>query len=119
MSNLAHKIQRNHEHQQQPTRKQQVVIRKKARITLGEKLLIGLFLALVTFSSIHLVSNHVTIYDVNKEIRVLETSVQEQQLANRDLQLKVAELSTSDRILQKAKELGLTINESSVKNVRD
>ena len=48
-----------------------------------------------------------------------QTSIEEQEKRNRDLYVQAKELSTYERILAKAKELGLTLNENNVKVVQD
>ena len=44
---------------------------------------------------------------------------QEQQKVNSDLEVQVSELSTYERIWEKAKQLGLTLNEDNVKGVEN
>jgi cell division protein FtsL len=117
MSNLAHKIQRQHEEHRQQAPHKQTVVKKRAKITLGEKILGCMFMGMLAFGSIHVVSNHVNIYHVNSEIQTLEGSVESQLKKNRELELRVAEESSYEVILEKAKKLGLTLNENNVKNV--
>ncbi|KMJ58536.1 hypothetical protein AB685_11715 [Bacillus sp. LL01] len=117
MSNLAHKIQRQHEERVQQSPKRQLVVKKRAKITLGEKVLGCMFIGMLAFGSIHVVSSHVSIYHVNSEIQSLEGSVESQLKKNRELELRVAEESSYEVILEKAKNLGLTLNENNVKNV--
>ncbi|WP_078380989.1 cell division protein FtsL [Sutcliffiella halmapala] len=119
MSNLAHKIQRQHEERHQQAPKKSQVIKKRAKITLGEKVLGYLFIGFLAFGSIQIVSNNTSIYQVNSEIQTLEGTVASQINKNRELELQVAEESSYERILEKAKNLGLSLNENNVKNVRD
>ncbi|QFT88772.1 Cell division protein FtsL [Bacillus sp. THAF10] len=117
MSNLAHKIQRQHEERRQQAPKKKVAIKKQAKITLGEKVLGCMFVGMVAFTSLTIVNNHVEIYHVNREIQTMEGSIESQLKTNRELELRVAEESSYEVILEKAKELGLTLNGNNVKNV--
>ncbi|RKJ49638.1 cell division protein FtsL, partial [Butyricicoccus sp. 1XD8-22] len=51
------------------------------------------------------------------EIQKIQSQVTDLSNENVDLKVKVAELSTYDRIMEKAKALGLTLNEKNVKVV--
>ncbi|GMB08558.1 cell division protein FtsL [Thermolongibacillus altinsuensis] len=117
MNNAAVQIQHKHKQQQKP--KVTPKKKRKIRLTLGEKLLFFSFILFALYSSITIVSNQFTIYEINKEVQQLEVKIQEQEKHNRDLQVQVQELSTYERILAKAKELGLTLNENNVKVVQD
>lgn len=117
MSNLAHKIQRQHEERIQQSPKRQLVVKKRSKITLGEKVLGYMFIGMLAFGAVHVVTNHVNIYHVNSEIQTLEGSIESQLKENRELELRVAEESSYEVILEKAKNLGLTLNENNVKNV--
>ena len=119
MSNLAHKLQQEQQQRQQQTVKQKVLVRRKFKITLGEKLLGVMFIGMVVFGAIHLISSHVTLYEMNREIHALEVGIQNQTNVNRDLELKVAELNNYEHLLKKANELGLSLNTNNVRNVRD
>jgi cell division protein FtsL len=117
LNNTAVQIQ--HKQQQKskvaPKKKRKI----KIRLTLGEKLLFFSFILFALYSSITIVSNQFTLYEVNKEVQELEAKIQEQEKHNQDLRVQVQELSTYERILAKAKELGLTLNENNVKVVQD
>jgi cell division protein FtsL len=93
--------------------------KRKIRITLGEKIILFSFAMFIVYSGVKIVSNQVAIYEANKEIQQLETTIQEQKKYNNDLSVQIQELSTYERILQKAKELGLSLNENNVKVVQD
>jgi cell division protein FtsL len=111
-----HEVQRRDRHARpsmRPKRKRQF------RTTLGEKVLLLAFAMFVVYCSIRIVSNQVAIYEANKQIQQLEAKIQEQKKYNNDLSVQVQELSTYERILEKAKELGLSLNENNVKVVQD
>ncbi|QPA31955.1 cell division protein FtsL [Thermaerobacillus caldiproteolyticus] len=119
MNNTAVKIQEN-QRQHSSTRPHVKRKRKlKIRFTLGEKLIFVSFLLFALYAAIHIVSNQVAIYQMNKEIQQLEDTIQEQKKHNNDLYVEVQQLSTYERILQKAKELGLSLNENNVKVVQE
>ncbi|RAK23265.1 cell division protein FtsL [Anoxybacillus vitaminiphilus] len=117
MNHAAVKIKTNEvqrrEHHVRPKRKRQF------RTTLGEKVLLFAFAMFVVYCSIQIVSNQVAIYQANKQIQQLEETIQEQKKYNNDLSVQVQELSTYERILEKAKELGLSLNENNVKVVQE
>jgi cell division protein FtsL len=117
MSNLAYKTKPNHQFQPQETTQTKVAIRKRKRITLGEKVLASIFVCAMLLGSIQIVSNQVTIYNANIEIQTTEASIQEQIKLNNDLTVQVQEKSSYERIWAKAQEMGLFLNENNVKVV--
>ncbi|MFC0271189.1 cell division protein FtsL [Metabacillus herbersteinensis] len=121
MSNLAMKLQQQQQEQhQQSTEKQQtVVIKRRASVTLGEKVLIVLFVSLLLIGSVKVVSNSFAVYETSIEIQKTEAKIEDQLKVNSDLHVQVEELSTYDRIWEKAKQLGLTLDQNNVKTVQD
>ena len=118
MSSLARKFQQ----QQQVERTVQerpIVKTKKHWLTPGEKVIGIVFTGLVCFGAVHLISNQAEIYQVNKEIQEVQTSINEMEKVNNDLQVQVSELSTYERIWEKAKQMGLVLNENNVKVVHE
>jgi cell division protein FtsL len=118
MSSLARKFQQ----QQQVERTVQehsIVKTKKHWLTPGEKIIGVVFTGLVCFGAVHLISNQAEIYQVNKEIQEVQTSISETEKVNNDLQVQVSELSTYERIWEKAKDMGLVLNENNVKVVHE
>ncbi|MCA1059264.1 cell division protein FtsL [Rossellomorea aquimaris] len=120
MSNLA----RNYEQQKVEKSYQSVQAKPKALreerrsgITPGEKILVAIFAMVFCFLAVQIVSTQAAIYDVNKEVQHVETTIEKQEKANNDLKLQVSELSTYERILEKAKELGLNLKDKNVKVV--
>ncbi|MGN1401765.1 MAG: cell division protein FtsL [Bacillus sp. (in: firmicutes)] len=119
MSTLARNVSVEQQHGQQTQKKIKTLVVRKNKVTLGEKILYVLFaLVLVSFSTV-IISNQYEIYALNKEIQGLDNSVAEQVQLNNDLNVEVGELSSYERILEKAAELGLTLNENNVKVVED
>jgi len=117
VSNTAVKIQEKQ--RQQPSVRPKIKRKRKLRLTLGEKLLFVSFFVFTVYASIQIVANQVSIYHVNKHIQQLEGAIDEQKKHNNDLYVEVQELSTYERILEKAKELGLSLNENNVKVVQE
>lgn len=122
MSNLAMKLeqqrQEQHQHQQSP-KQEPIIIKRRATITPGEKLLIILFVSLFVIGAINIVSNSYSVYHANIEIQKTKAKIEEQTKLNSDLHVQVEELSTYDRIWAKAKELGLTLDQNNVKSVQE
>ncbi|XJZ28403.1 cell division protein FtsL [Bacillota bacterium Lsc_1132] len=120
MSNLA----RVQQQQQQQQRRQEVIQPSKAKdkkswLTPGEKLLGLTFAGLVCFGAVQIISNQSQIYQVNKDVQEVQSSIKEQQRVNSDLQVQVSELSSYERIREKAKKMGLVQNENNVKVVQE
>ena len=117
MNNTAVKIQE----QQRPSSRPRIRKHRKLkfRFTLGEKLLFLSFCIFAMYAAVHIVSNQVKIYQINKEIQQLQEMVEETRKQNNDLYVEVQQLSTYERILRKAKELGLSLNENNVKVVQE
>lgn len=116
MSNLAYKVKQRE--QVQPEKSPIVIKTKKSRFTLGEKCLGVIFSLAVVFCSIQIVSNQYNVYKTNIEIQQIESAIQDQAKQNSDLYVQVQELSDYDRLWQKARELGLVLNENNVKVVK-
>jgi cell division protein FtsL len=117
MSNLAKTLQQ--ETQQQTVKSLKPSVKKlNAWLSPGERVLFFAFGILVCIGAAFIVSKQAAIYEANKEIQLVESSIQEQQKVNRDLEMQISELSTYERIWEKAKELGLTLNENNVKVVQ-
>ncbi|WP_462409181.1 cell division protein FtsL [Neobacillus sp. Marseille-QA0830] len=117
MSNLARELQQRVTTQK--TEKQHQIKIRKSWLTPGEKIIGVAFAGLVCFGGVMIISTQAKIYEVNKGIQTVEAKVKEQQKVNSDLQVQVSELSTYERIYQKAKEMGLVLNENNVKVVQE
>ncbi|KIY21316.1 MULTISPECIES: cell division protein FtsL [Mesobacillus] len=118
MSNLARKLQQ--EQQQQTVQVPAKAPEKRHSIlTPGEKFLMFVFGVTVCFGATFMVSKQAAIYEVNKEIQLVEGNIQKQQKINSDLENQISELSTYERIKQVTEKLGLTLNENNVKGVEN
>lgn len=116
MSNLARKYQVQEVQQPKKSFKPKV---KKSLFTKGEKFLYIVFACIVFYFSTKIISNQAHIYEVNKEIQQVETTMTEQQKVTEDLKAQVNELSEYSRVLETAKKQGLKINENNVKVVQN
>ncbi|MDF1998591.1 cell division protein FtsL [Peribacillus frigoritolerans] len=118
MSSIAKKVQEQQYEDQQQQQTQQTVVIRKAKISIGEVFLLCALAIMVTFMGVKIVSNQAAIYETNKEIQLVETSIEKQGKVNDDLEVQVAELSTYERIWKKAAALGFKLNENNVKGVQ-
>lgn len=121
MSNLAMKLEQQRQEQQQQQQmpvQEPIIIKRRASITPGEKFLIVLFVSLFVIGAINIVAKSTTVYQANVEIQKTQAKIEEQTKLNSDLHVQVEELSTYDRIWEKAKELGLTLDQNNVKSVQ-
>lgn len=91
--------------------------KKKKRITAGEKFLYIVFVVAVAVLSVFLLHKQSTIHQTTIEIQEIEKEIATIEKENVGLQVRVNELSTYERIWEKAKSLGLTLKEENVKVV--
>ncbi|MDW0115822.1 cell division protein FtsL [Sporosarcina thermotolerans] len=91
--------------------------RSKRLISKGEKFLFVLFSAILVIFSTMILHTQAQINDTNKEVQLLNSEVVETQKQNTELSNLVSEKSTYEVIWNKAKELGLNLNEKNVKVV--
>jgi len=117
MSNLARKWQYTEEKQKQ-VQKKTVTVKKTKRFTKGEKLFYLLFACFLCYFSSVIITNQASIYDVNKQIQILESEIGEQEKVVQDLKSQVDDLSRYGRLLDAAKKQGLGINTENVKVVK-
>lgn len=85
--------------------------------TKGEYMLMIFFCAIVAGFAVMLLNTQSTIQATHKEIQAIESKIEETKKENTDLSIQVSELSTYDRIWEKAKELGLEFDKQNVKVV--
>lgn len=91
--------------------------KRQKRFTLFEKCLFLLFIVVAAYFAVSILHTQGELQTMSMEIQKIETEIQEVSNQNVDLKVRVSELSTYDRIWEKAKELGLTLNENNVKVV--
>ena len=118
MSNLARQPKRAPEQQQQ-IEKRVAPATRRAQITLGEKIIASLFALFVLIMAVKIVSTEAAIYNANRSIEDTKTAIQNKNKVTDDLKMQVSELSRYDRIYEKAKKLGLKLDENNVKVVEN
>lgn len=106
-----------YEPQQQPSHNPKKIRKKSFGISGREKFLILILTLAVIGLAIMSLQVQSEINAVNMDIKTLEGEVAAVSNENVDLQVQVGELSTYERIWEKAQELGLTLNEKNVKVV--
>lgn len=92
-------------------------IRKARLFSVREKFLFIIFAVVVASFAVSLLHTQGEIQTMSMEIQKVEREITEANNNNVDLKVRVSELSTHERIWEKAKELGLTLNEKNVKVV--
>lgn len=117
MGNLAREFQQQQQVERTVQERSKVNI-KKYWLTPGEKVIGLAFAGLVCLGAIQIISNQAGIYQVNKDIQVTQSGIKEQQRVNSELKVQISELSTYERIYEKAKKMGLSKNENNVKVVQ-
>lgn len=117
MSNLARKLHQKQvtDSQLRPSNKKKVKTKKLSRVTPIEKFLYVSFIFACFFIGTKIVKTQAAIFDTNIKIQQVKNEVAKEKQHNAELKMKIDELSTYDRIWQKAKELGLKIDSNNVK----
>ncbi|HZG72974.1 MAG TPA: cell division protein FtsL [Chondromyces sp.] len=118
MSQLARKQQLPLERQPAPLKKTEANKQKRQWFTPGEKLLFVVFAVVVCFMGAKIISTEAAVYETNKQIQDVENKLASQKKINHDLQLRISEESTYEKIWKRAKELGLNLNEQNIKVVQ-
>jgi cell division protein FtsL len=99
----------------QPQVEKKVVKVKKSWITKGEKMLYSFVAACLLIAGGFIVSYSSSTDTLNRDIQSLEKTIAEQQLVNEGLVFEIKELSRPERITQRAKENGFSIQAAEVK----
>ena len=102
------------EHQRLPV---QPTKRKPRLFSVREIVLFIIFAIVVASFAVSILHTQGEIQTVSMDIQKIEREITEANNNNVDLKVRVSELSTHERIWEKAKELGLTQNEKNVKVV--
>ncbi len=89
----------------------------KSRVTKIEKLLMIGMVAVITVIAVMNLNVQSSINSTTVEIQKTENNIDDIKKQNSELSMEVSELSTYDRILKKAKAMGLKLNEKNVKVV--
>ena len=103
------------QHQSSP--KKQKKVDRSPLITGKEKVLYITFVIAIALVAVSILHTRGQIQTTTIEIQKLESEIQGITKENVELKVQVSELSTYERIWEKAEELGLTLNEKNVKVV--
>ncbi|WNV81283.1 cell division protein FtsL [Bacillus atrophaeus] len=117
MSNLAYQQEKQQRHTLSPEKK--VIVKRRASITLGEKVLLVLFVIAVLSVSLFIVSKAYAAYQTNIEVQKLEEKISSENKRIGDLEKSVADLSTPERIMDIAEKNGLKLKNKKVKNIQE
>jgi cell division protein FtsL len=101
----------------QPEFKPQIKPNTK-KITKGEKVLLVLFLAVVALFCVMILQTQASIHTSTQDTQTIKLQIDETKKQNTDLSIQVSELSTYERVWEKAKGLGFKLNEQNVKVVQ-
>ncbi|CAM3086853.1 cell division protein FtsL [Filibacter tadaridae] len=85
--------------------------------SVGEKFLFVLFSTIVVLFSTVILHTQAQLNDVNIEVQLVGNEIDTTKKQNMELSIEVSENSTYEKIWERAKELGLTLNEKNVKVV--
>jgi|SRR5690606_2327994 len=91
--------------------------RPRKLFSTGEKFLFVMFAAVLVLFSTMILHTQAQINDTNKEVQKINAKIVETTKQNTELSIQVSEKSTYEVIWNKAKELGLNLNEKNVKVV--
>nr|WP_106784041.1 cell division protein FtsL [Lysinibacillus timonensis] len=92
-------------------------VKKRKLVTAKEKLVYMAFVMVTAILAVTILHKQSLVQETTIEIQQIQEQVSEISKDNVDLKVKVDELSNYDRIMEKAKALGLTLNEKNVKVV--
>lgn len=101
---------------QQPKKK--VVQKKRVHYSLLEVFSIVGVLVMGLTLSLMIIQNSIALHDLNTATRTLQTNIEVQQQKNNELEARILELSNPERILKKAEELGLKLDENNVQVIK-
>lgn len=107
---------REHEIPEQP-KKQPKIKRSRKVFSVGEKFLFVLFTTILVLFASAILHTEGQLNEVNREVQALSANLDEQTKKNIELSIQEKELSTYEKVWEKAKELGLNLNEKNVKVV--
>jgi cell division protein FtsL len=100
---------------QQQTKKQSKKIKKF--LSKGEKALLVVVLSVITLLAVMNIQVQSEVRSTSTDTYGLEKKIDATTKENTDLSIQVSELSTYERIWEKAEELGLKLNEQNIKVV--
>lgn len=103
--------------QEESPRIQPKVRQKRRWFSPGEKILLVAFTAILVLFASMILHTESNLNGLNREVQVLGIEITEMKKQNTELSNHVKEKSTYEVVWEKAKELGLNLNENNVKVV--
>ncbi len=100
-------IQPNHHPQHDVRKKEKQVLRYRARITFGEKVIAGFCAAILFVMLSFIVHNYSTLYGLNVSIQSVQQKNSVVASQNEGLKTELAELSAPENVMRKAANLGM------------
>lgn len=113
----AHVHQHEHERNIETPQRQQGQKRVRKLFSTGEKFLFVIFASLLALFSSVLLQKEGQLNDLNREIQTIGSQIEQTTKQNTELSVQVREQSSYDVIWERAKELGLNLNDQNVKVV--
>ncbi len=110
-----------YQHEREPQKQIHTEPKVRARpslLTTREKFLIVFMAVVVALFAISIINTEAKIFTVNSENVALESKIDEQTKVNNDLKDEISLLSMPETIIQKAEQMGLTLNDQNVKAVK-
>ncbi|GAE91745.1 cell division protein FtsL [Gracilibacillus boraciitolerans JCM 21714] len=112
------------DHLDQEIQHQPKIIKKKVKvqkrwITRGEKMMYIIFAVVFLCISAYIVSFSSSVDQLNRNIESLNAQIEQQSVHNKNLALKKKELSQPERIIKIAKDNGLKIKNTQVKQASE
>ncbi|WP_416826945.1 cell division protein FtsL [Ectobacillus polymachus] len=119
MSNVAIKYRKQQLQSQDEVEAQAPVSQagRRAKVTLFEKILYVAFILFLLYAAVVVVGNKAKMFEANTKTVDLRNNIEKQKKVNNDLKANVEQLSSYERISEKAKSMGLSINENNVKSL--
>ncbi|ALC91083.1 hypothetical protein AM500_15755 [Bacillus sp. FJAT-18017] len=117
MSSLARKLQEQQNEQRQQAAQPERRRSTWQKVTPGERFIWMLFAAFLSLGAVQIISTQAEIYQTNKDIQEMKVAISKQEKQNGDLTVLKQELSSYERIMKKAQEKGLTLDDKKVKVV--
>lgn len=91
--------------------------RKRKWFSPGEKFLFVVFASLLAIFSSFLLQREGALNNLSRDIQSIGSQIEQTSKQNTELSIQVKEQSTYERVWEKARELGLNLNEKNVKVV--
>lgn len=98
-----------------PKKQIAIKVKRQSWITKGEKLLYSITGLVLLAACVFLISYSSSADSLNREVQTIEKSIQVQQVENEGLLFEKKELQSPDRIIRIARENGLKIQDTKVK----